>query len=75
MDALEQAAQTSSNVIPFKHAFARFLQLARRDRKLSLEQFAKTWIRRIRRFFRGCGSLVDRHLKHVFEFHEFLTNG
>ena len=41
VDALEQAEQTSSNVIPFKHAFARFLQLARRDRKLSLEQFAK----------------------------------
>ena len=41
MDALEQAEQTSSNIIPFKHAFARFLQLARRDRKLSLEQFAK----------------------------------
>jgi len=41
VDALEQAEQTSSNIIPFKHAFARFLQLARRDRKLSLEQFAK----------------------------------
>jgi len=41
VDALEQTEQTSSNVIPFKHAFARFLQLARRDRKLSLEQFAK----------------------------------
>lgn len=41
VDALEQAEQTPANVIPFKHAFARFLQLARRDRKLSLEQFAK----------------------------------
>jgi HTH-type transcriptional regulator, competence development regulator len=41
VDAMEQAEQTSSNVIPFKLAFARFLQLARRDRKLSLEQFAK----------------------------------
>ena len=39
VDALEQATQ-SGKVIPFKCAFARFLQLARRDRKLSLEQFA-----------------------------------
>ena len=41
VDALEQAEQPSTNIIPFKHAFARFLQLARRDLKLSLEQFAK----------------------------------
>ena len=40
VDALEQAEQ-ACNVVPFKHAFVRFLQLARRDRKLSMEQFAK----------------------------------
>jgi len=41
VEALEQAEQAPSNVIPFKHAFVRFLQLVRRDRKLSMEQFAK----------------------------------
>ncbi len=41
VDALEQAEQAPSNTVPFKHAFVRFLQLARRDRKLSMEQFAK----------------------------------
>ena len=40
VDALEQAQQTSNNLVPFKLAFSRFLQLARRERKLSLEQFA-----------------------------------
>ena len=40
VDALEQAQQTSNNLAPFKLAFSRFLQLARRERKLSLEQFA-----------------------------------
>lgn len=41
VEALEQAGQAPGNVVPFKHAFVRFLQLARRGRNLSLEQFAK----------------------------------
>jgi HTH-type transcriptional regulator, competence development regulator len=41
VDALEQAEHAPGNVVPFKHAFVRFLQLARRDCKLSMEQFAK----------------------------------
>ena len=41
VDALEQTEQISSNVIPFKHAFVRFVQLARRERKLTLDQFAE----------------------------------
>ena len=41
VDALQQAEPPSSNVIPMKHAFARFTQLARRDRSLSLETFAE----------------------------------
>ncbi len=40
VNTLGQATQTTSNIIPLKHAFVRFLQLARRERKLSLEQFA-----------------------------------
>jgi len=39
MNALDKPVQ--STVVPVKHAFVRFVQLARRDRKLSLEQFAK----------------------------------
>lgn len=40
VDALERAEQRPSNVIPFKHAFVRFVQLARRERELTLDQFA-----------------------------------
>lgn len=32
--------ETGANVIPMKPAFVRFVQLARRERRLSLEQFA-----------------------------------
>jgi transcriptional regulator with XRE-family HTH domain len=39
VDALDQA-EPANNVVPIKHAFVRFLQLARRERKLSLDQFA-----------------------------------
>jgi len=41
VDALEQSEQRSGNVIPIRQAFMRFVQLARRDRRLSLEQFAE----------------------------------
>ncbi|MGO9262145.1 MAG: helix-turn-helix domain-containing protein [Bryobacteraceae bacterium] len=41
VDALEQTEETPSNVVPFKHAFVRFVQLARRKRKLTLDQFAE----------------------------------
>ncbi len=41
VQALEQTGQGASNVIPIKHAFVRFVQLARRERRLSLEQFAE----------------------------------
>lgn len=40
VNALEKPAQEVTNVTPIKVAFARFVQLARRERKLSLEQFA-----------------------------------
>jgi transcriptional regulator with XRE-family HTH domain len=39
VDMLKEPVQSPAN-IPMKHAFVRFLQLARRERKLSLEQFA-----------------------------------
>ena len=39
--ALEGKTQAPDNVIPLKVAFSRFLLLARRERKLSLEQFAE----------------------------------
>ena len=39
VDALEQREQ-AGNLIPMQHAFVRFVQLARRERRLSLEQFA-----------------------------------
>jgi transcriptional regulator with XRE-family HTH domain len=38
---LEGKTQAPDNVIPLKVAFSRFLLLARRERKLSLEQFAE----------------------------------
>jgi transcriptional regulator with XRE-family HTH domain len=41
VQALEEAGQEASNVLPMKHAFVRFVQLARRERRLSLEQFAE----------------------------------
>ena len=41
VQALEQTGERASNVIPIKHAFVRFVQLARRERRLSLEQFAE----------------------------------
>jgi transcriptional regulator with XRE-family HTH domain len=41
VDALEQSEQPSGNVIPIRQAFMCFVQLARRDRRLSLEQFAE----------------------------------
>lgn len=40
VQALEQSGQGASNVVPTRHAFVRFVQLARRERRLSLEQFA-----------------------------------
>jgi transcriptional regulator with XRE-family HTH domain len=40
VDALEQNEQ-ASNIVPMKPAFVRFVQLARRERRLSLEQFAE----------------------------------
>ncbi|MDP8989892.1 MAG: helix-turn-helix domain-containing protein [Acidobacteriota bacterium] len=40
VEALEPTEQ-ASNVVPIKHAFTRFLQLARRERELSLDQFAQ----------------------------------
>ena len=39
--ALEQSEQQTSNVVPLRLAFTRFVQLARRERRLSLEQFAE----------------------------------
>lgn len=39
--ALEGKPQAPDNVIPLKVAFSRFLLLARRERKLSLERFAE----------------------------------
>lgn len=39
--ALEQSESAIGNVIPLRHAFIRFVQLARRERRLSLEQFAE----------------------------------
>jgi transcriptional regulator with XRE-family HTH domain len=41
VDTLEQSEQPSGSVIPIRQAFMRFVQLARRDRRLSLEQFAE----------------------------------
>lgn len=41
VDALERAEQPSGNVIPLRPAFVRFVQLARRERRLSLEGFAE----------------------------------
>ncbi|MBI3682520.1 MAG: helix-turn-helix transcriptional regulator [Acidobacteria bacterium] len=41
VDALEQSEPPSGNVIPMRQAFMRFVQLARRERRLSLEQFAE----------------------------------
>jgi transcriptional regulator with XRE-family HTH domain len=40
VESLEQKEQASS-VIPMKPAFVRFVELARRERSLSLEQFAE----------------------------------
>ena len=40
VESLEQKEQ-ASNVIPMKPAFVRFVELARRERSLSLEQFAE----------------------------------
>jgi HTH-type transcriptional regulator, competence development regulator len=40
VEALEEVEQ-ASNVIPIRAAFARFMQLARRERSLSLEEFAE----------------------------------
>jgi HTH-type transcriptional regulator, competence development regulator len=41
VDSLEQGEEAATNLIPFKHAFVRFVQLARRNRKLTLDQFAE----------------------------------
>ena len=41
VDALEQGERPPGNVIPMRQAFVRFVQLARRERRLSLEQFAE----------------------------------
>jgi transcriptional regulator with XRE-family HTH domain len=38
VNSLEQRDQTG--VVPIQHAFVRFIELARRERRLSLEQFA-----------------------------------
>ena len=39
-DFLDREEQTPGNFSPMRHAFARFVQLARRERRLSIEQFA-----------------------------------
>ena len=41
VDALERTEPSEIDVIPMKHAFVRFLQLTRRERNFSLEQFAE----------------------------------
>jgi len=41
VEALDQMERPANNIVPIKHAFVRFLQLARRERKLSLDQFAE----------------------------------
>ncbi|HWZ30755.1 MAG TPA: helix-turn-helix transcriptional regulator [Bryobacteraceae bacterium] len=41
VESLEQKEQAGSNVVPMKPAFVRFVALARRERSLSLEQFAE----------------------------------
>jgi len=41
VETLEQNQQAAGKVIPFKHAFVRLLDLARRERKLTLDQFAE----------------------------------
>jgi transcriptional regulator with XRE-family HTH domain len=40
VEDLEQREQVGQ-LVPMQHAFVRFVQLARRDRRLSLEQFAE----------------------------------
>lgn len=40
VEDLEQREQ-AGQLVPMQHAFVRFVQLARRDRRLSLEQFAE----------------------------------
>jgi transcriptional regulator with XRE-family HTH domain len=40
VNSLEQREQACSNVVPLQHAFVRFVELTRRERRLSLEQFA-----------------------------------
>lgn len=39
-DALDQEGYSSGSVIPMRHAFVRLIQLARRERRLTLEQLA-----------------------------------
>jgi len=41
VSALEQSEQQASNVVPLRQAFVRFVQLARRERRLSVDQFAE----------------------------------
>lgn len=41
VESLAEREQTAANVVPMKPAFVRFVQLARRDRRLSLEEFAE----------------------------------
>ncbi len=41
VESLAEREQTATNVVPMKPAFVRFVQLARRDRRLSLEDFAE----------------------------------
>ena len=41
VNTLEKGVQSPTNVIPMKHVFACFVKLARRERNLSLEQFAE----------------------------------
>ena len=41
VETLEQNEQAAIQMIPFKHAFVRFLELARRERRLTLDQFAE----------------------------------
>ena len=40
-DALDQEGYSSGSVIPMRHAFVRLIQLARRERRLTLEQLAE----------------------------------
>lgn len=41
VEALDSGEAVAGDVVPFKRAFDRFIELARRNRRLTLEQFAE----------------------------------